>query len=142
MQSKQVHILLVEDDPLDVATITGALHDREGETVIHVAHDAEKALDMLQGNGQPALVPTPQIILLNLKSSEQNSMSFLKELRQDSRLRFCSVFIMTNQSTKEDIQKAYSFNVAGYIIKPIQHDSFLECLATLHSYWNLIELPY
>ncbi len=133
--------MLVVDNPQDVDTTKRAFQAQGIENPIHVAHTGKVALEMLQGKGRPALNPTPQIILLDLDLPEMGGIEFLKALRQDPHLKACSVFVMTRQNTQKDILEAYNLNVAGYIIKPINFDSFLEIVATLNSFWNLIELP-
>ncbi|KAA3438573.1 response regulator [Rufibacter hautae] len=141
MKTNQAHILLVEDDPQDVASTRRAFQAQGVESPMHVASNGKIALDMLQGRGRAALNPVPRIIILDLDLPEMGGLEFLKELRKDEQLRSCSVFVMTGQSTEKDVLEAYNLNVAGYIVKPIQYDSFLEAIATLNSFLNLIELP-
>ncbi|RNI22717.1 response regulator [Rufibacter latericius] len=142
MKTTNAHILLVEDDPEDVASTKRAFHAKGIGNPIHVAPNGKVALDMLQGRNRPALTPTPHIILLDLELPEMGGIEFLKLLRQDPKLKSCSVFVMTGQNSEKNVLEAYDLNVAGYIVKPIKYDSFLEAIATLHSFWNLIELPY
>ncbi|WP_205503268.1 response regulator [Rufibacter psychrotolerans] len=141
MKSKQAHILLVIDNPQDVDKTKRAFQAQGIENPIHVAGNGKVALDLLQGRGRPALQPTPQIILLDLDLPEMGGLDFLKELRQDPHLKACSVFVISSQNRQNDILDAYNLNVAGFIVKPLQYDSFLDTIATLDSFWNLIELP-
>ncbi len=131
----------MEDDPQDVAATKRAFLAQGVESPMHVAANGKIALDMLQGRGTPALHPVPRIIILDLDLPEMGGLEFLKELRKDEKLKSCSVFVMTGQSSEKDVLEAYDLNVAGYIVKPIQYDSFLEAIATLNSFLNLIELP-
>ncbi|ALJ00306.1 response regulator [Rufibacter tibetensis] len=141
MNSKHAHILLVEDDPVDVATTKRAFQAKGVENPIHVAPNGKVALDMLLGRGMTALSPIPQIILLDLNLPEMGGLEFLKELRKNPQLKACSVFVMTGQGSSQDLLEAYDLNVAGYIVKPLQYSSFVEKIGTLQSFWNLIELP-
>lgn len=126
---------------MDVATTKRAFLAQGVENPIHVAQNGKIALDMLLGRGRPALWPIPQIILLSLDLPGTGGLEFLKELRNSPQLKACMVFVMTSQGSESDMTEAYELNVAGYIVKPIQYSSFLETIATLHSFWNLIELP-
>ncbi|MBC3538130.1 response regulator [Rufibacter sp. H-1] len=126
---------------MDVAATKRAFQSQNIESPIHVAANGKVALDMLKGRGMPALHPTPHIILIDLNMPEMGGIEFLKELRKDPELKACSVFVMTGQNSEQNVLEAYNLNVAGYIVKPIQYDSFLEAIATLHSFWKLIELP-
>ena len=126
---------------MDVALTKRAFQAQGVENPIHVASNGKVALDMLLGRGTLALSPVPQIILLDLNLPEMGGLEFLKELRMNPQLKSCSVFVMTGQSSTQDLLQAYDLNVAGYIVKPIQYSSFVQKIATLQSFWNLIELP-
>ncbi len=131
----------MEDDPQDVASTKRAFLSQGIDNPVHVAPSGKVALDMLQGRGRPALDPIPRIILLDLDLPEMSGLDFLTALRKDPLLKACSVFVITGQSTPKDLLQAYDLNVAGYIVKPIQYTSFVDIIATLNSFWNLIELP-
>ncbi|MBA9079461.1 MULTISPECIES: response regulator [Rufibacter] len=142
MKNKQTHILLVEDNPLDVANILRAFKAQGIENPVHVAGTGKDALSMLLGTGNTnALVPTPKIILLDLNLPGMGGLDFLKALRQEESLKACSVFVMTASDTTKDVVEAYDLNVAGYLVKPIQYESLLEMISVLNSFWDLIELP-
>ena len=46
-------------------------------------------------------------------------------------------------TSKEDEDKVDSFNlgVAGYMIKPVDYQKFVEVVKTIDLYWTLSELP-
>ncbi|MFC6999306.1 response regulator [Rufibacter roseus] len=142
MKNKPAHILLVEDDEVDVANIKRAFSTKGLPYTLHVASTGSVALSMLKGNILPLINPLPKIILLDLHLPDMGGLDFLRLLRSDPLLKACNVIVMTTSSTEKDILEAYDLNVAGYIIKPIQHHSLLSIVDTLDSYWNLIELPH
>jgi CheY-like chemotaxis protein len=141
VKNKQTPILLVEDDPLDVANILRAFKVQGIENPVHVAHDGQSALRLLQSPEMDVLTPLPKIILLDLNLPHMGGLELLKEIRKDVKLKACSVFVMTASVAEKDVLDAYNLNVAGYIQKPIQYESFLEMITTLNSFWDLIELP-
>lgn len=142
VKNKQAHILLVEDDPVDIVSIKRAFKAQKIATPLHVATSGTSALNLLRGgNGVLALSPTPKIILLDLKLPGMDGLEFLKELRQDTALCASSVFVMTGSKSMRDVLEAHDLNVAGYILKPISYESVLEMVSILNSFWELIELP-
>ena len=40
-----------------------------------------------------------------------------------------------------DKVKAFNLNVAGYIIKPIDFNNFIETIVKIYKYWAVNELP-
>jgi CheY-like chemotaxis protein len=99
-----------------------------------------KALEMLKAlkdNNQPI----PKIILLDLNMPRMGGIEFLTELRKDEGLKDISVFVMTTSSEETDIVDAYRLNVAGYIVKPLSIETFINAVSTLNNYWTLCEYP-
>jgi DNA-binding NarL/FixJ family response regulator len=70
-----------------------------------------------------------------------NGLEFLQELRSDENLKRISIFVMTTSNEESDIINAYNFNVAGYILKPLSFEKFINSMSTLNSYWKLCERP-
>ncbi|QHL86129.1 response regulator [Nibribacter ruber] len=139
--NKNTPILLVEDDPLDVENIKRAFAAQGIENIVHVARTGNEALALLLSQTAEAQSPTPRIILLDLNLPEMGGLEFLQAIRKNPALRSCSVFVMTSSKDEQDVVMAYDLNVAGYIVKPIRNGSFKEAIATLNSFWELIELP-
>lgn len=48
---------------------------------------------------------------------------------------------MTTSNQDKDRVEAYNLNVAGYLLKPVTFNNFLELMATLNKYWTLCEMP-
>ena len=140
MQDKAVNILLVEDDQVDVINVQRAFKKISINNPLHVANNGLEALNMLRGqNGFGKLNPKPNIILLDLNMPQMNGLEFLKEIRNDDELKSISVFIMTTSNDERDRVEAYKFNVAGYILKPVSFEKFVEAVSVLDNYWKLCE---
>ncbi len=140
MPEKVIHILLVEDDDIDIMNVKRAFKKNNVQNPLMVAEDGLKALEMLKAlkdNNQPV----PKIILLDLNMPRMGGIEFLKELRNDEGLKDMSVFVMTTSSEETDIVDAYRLNVAGYIVKPLSIETFINAVSTLNNYWTLCEYP-
>lgn len=139
MEAKLMHILLVEDDEVDIMNVQRAFKKSAVQNPLHIARNGLDALELLRG---PNKLPTlPKVILLDINMPRMNGLEFLEELRTDEDLRHLSVFVLTTSNEERDKVEAYKHNVAGYIVKPVRFANFLEAVNTLQSYWQLIELP-
>jgi DNA-binding NarL/FixJ family response regulator len=52
-----------------------------------------------------------------------------------------TVIVLTTSDEERDIVEAYKLNVAGYLLKPVTLQSFVETMPTLNNYWTVRELP-
>ena len=142
MKNQTVNILLVEDDDVDAMSVKRAFKKTNISNPLFHAGNGLEALDMLRGsNGVEKIIPKPRIILLDLNMPRMNGIEFLRELRADPELRDISVVVLTTSNEERDKVAAYNLNVAGYILKPVEPERFIEAVGTLNLYWNLIELP-
>ncbi len=142
MEDKLLNILLIEDDSVDVMNVQRAFKKNNITNPLHIAFNGVEALNMLRGtNGKPKLNPMPRIILLDINMPKMNGLEFLRELRHDPELRSISVFVMTTSNDDQDKIEAYSLNVAGYILKPLSFEKFVNAVCILNSYWKLCEQP-
>lgn len=142
MKDQVVSILLVEDDEVDTMNVQRAFRKTNISNPLFHAENGLEALDMLRGSGGvEKLIPKPRIILLDLNMPRMNGIEFLRELRADPELHDISVVVLTTSNEERDKVAAYNLNVAGYILKPVEPEKFIEAIGTLNLYWNLIELP-
>jgi CheY-like chemotaxis protein len=142
IEEKLLNILLVEDDSVDVMNVQRAFVKNNITNPLHIAFNGVEALNMLRGsNGKPKLNPSPRIILLDINMPKMNGLEFLRELRNDEDLKSVSVFVMTTSNDDQDKIEAYNLNVAGYILKPLSFEKFVNAVAVLNSYWKLCEQP-
>ena len=136
-----INFLLVEDDEVDVKNVQRAFKKNNINNPLFVAGNGEEALQLLRGNGKPPIIPPPQVILLDLNMPKMGGLEFLQELRKDPRFKSLSVFVLTTSDEERDKIAAYNFNIAGYILKPIEFGQFLDTIKTLDAYWTLCEFP-
>lgn len=137
-----MNILLVEDDMVDVMNVKRAFKKNNISNPLHVAENGVEALDMLKGqNGKPKITPSPKIILLDLNMPKMGGIEFLREIRADDNFKNISVFVMTTSNEDNDKVEAFKLNVAGYILKPLSMENFVNAVSTLHNYWMLCEYP-
>ena len=138
-----ISILLVEDDQVDVMTVKRAFEENNIANPLHITSNGEEALAYLRNEGgfiDPQRYPKPGIIILDLNMPVMNGIEFLKVVKADDDLRRIPVIILTTSSAEEDRVKCFDLNVAGYIVKPIDFNKFVEAVRLIDLYWTLSEL--
>ena len=72
---------------------------------------------MLRGSEGKQKLPEPYIVLVDINLPRMGGMEFLREIRNDEKLRSSAVFILTTSARDEDKAKAHALNVCGYFLK-------------------------
>jgi CheY-like chemotaxis protein len=140
---KQVNILLVEDDEVDVMNFKRALRKSGLGHPIYEANNGSEALKMLKGDADhPPQVPKHRLlILLDLDMPRMNGTEFLRVLREDPDLKTLPVVVLTTSDADQDLAEAFQLNVAGYIVKSRPFREFVDIISALSRYWALSEMP-
>ena len=133
-----LHILLAEDDEVDVMNVRRAFRKSHITNPLYVAGDGIEALALLRDGRIPR---DRRIVLLDLNMPRMNGIEFLRALRADPELAPTPVVVLTTSNDERDKVEAYELNVAGYLLKPVTFANFCETMAALNKYWTLVELP-
>jgi CheY-like chemotaxis protein len=137
MDSRELHILLVDDDDVDVMNVQRAFEKSRFTNPIHVAGNGIEALEKLRDGS----VGPRRLVLLDLNMPRMNGIELLRELRSDPVLQPTCVVVLTTSDDERDKVEAYKLNVAGYLVKPVTFASFVEAMVALGKYWTLVEMP-
>lgn len=135
---KNVTVLLVEDNEIDVMGVQRAFRQLEFPVPIVVASDGIQAFSLLRDGKS---VPKPYIILLDLNMPRMNGIEFLDELRRDESLGQSIVFVLTTSKDPYDLEKAYRRNIAGYIVKGGRSTGVGHVAKLLDCYVKTCEIP-
>jgi two-component system, response regulator len=130
-------ILLVEDNPDDVALTLRALKKNHILNEISVASDGVEALTFLF-DGDDADHGTPGLILLDLKLPKVDGLEVLRRIRADERTKLIPVVILTSSKLEEDILTSYRNGANAYVRKPVNFAEFAEAIKTLGLFWLLL----
>jgi two-component system, response regulator len=134
-------ILLVEDNPDDVALTLRAFKQHNVQIDVVVARDGLEALDYLFGMGAHAgrdISRMPQLILLDLKMPKIDGMEVLRRVRADDRTCLLPVVILTTSREEQDLIDSYTFGANSYICKPVDFEQFVEAVRQLGLYWLVL----
>lgn len=139
--SRPITVLVVEDDEVDVMAIERGFRKTQIAHELIIARDGLEALALMRGTEFVPRIGKPYIVLLDLNLPRMNGFEFLAAVRNDSELRSTIVFVLTTSKSDEDRARAYSANVAGFVVKSGVGTGFLEMIQMLDQYFHIVELP-
>jgi chemotaxis family two-component system response regulator Rcp1 len=137
-----VEILLVDDNPGDVALTKVALRDAKIMNEVHVANDGAEALAYLKRQGMFRGAARPDLVLLDLKMPKVDGYQVLAEMKADPELRRIPVVVMSSSSAEKDLARAYDAQISAYLIKPSNFDEYFNAIRAVKELWfHVVALP-
>jgi len=133
--SREVSILLVEDDEIDVKALKRAFKK------LRIANPVTVAKDGIEGWATLQNMKRPFLILLDINMPRMNGLELLRMIRHDENFHDSIVFILTTSTDEKDKFEAYNLNVAGYMLKSDMGASFIRAIEMIERYWKVIEFP-
>jgi len=130
-------ILLVEDDQVDVMTVTRALKEIHVTNPLITRENGEEALNYLRDPNNEK----PCIILLDLNMPIMNGIEFLQVVKHDDLLKSMPVVVLTTSEEQQDKVNSFNLSVAGYMAKPVDYRQFVEVMRSINAYWTVSEMP-
>ncbi len=135
---KEVTILLIDDDDVDVMGVNRALNKLKILNPVIRAHDGIEGLAIIR---ETKTLRKPYIVLLDINMPRMDGLEMLSEVRKDPLISNSIVFVLTTSKADEDKTNAYNQHIAGYIVKNQVAEGFVRVMEMLDSYWRLVELP-
>jgi CheY-like chemotaxis protein len=124
-----VDILLVEDNPADIAITRQVLRRNALDGHLTVARDGEEALALLAGPYRPDLV------LLDLNMPRMGGLEVLEAIKGDPGLCPIPVIVLTSSVADQDVERAYAGHANAYIRKPVDLDDLSRIIAAIDQFW-------
>jgi CheY-like chemotaxis protein len=131
-------ILLVEDNPADVAITQRALRELGFPADLIVVRDGQEAVDYLLrqgGHAHDARWRIPDLILLDVNLPRLDGRQVLERIRATPALRVVPVVVLTTSRREEDVREMYAAGANTYVEKPQDFTRFLGVLQTIQRYW-------
>ena len=135
-------ILLVEDNPSDVFLIEEAFKGNPLISKLHVVSDGDKAIAFLHRQGSYAIVPRPDLILLDLDLPGTSGHEVLKKIKDDDSLMQIPVVVLTSSESDDDRLACYNSHANAFITKPADLDELQRMVTVITEFWfTIVKLP-
>lgn len=134
-------ILLIEDSDDDQILMRRAFTRANLANPIYAVSDGDEATAYLSGEGKYAdreAYPLPILILLDLKLPKRSGHELLQWLRAQPGLKRTPVAILTSSKQTIDINRAYDLGANAYLVKPVEFESLVELVHSLHLFWLIL----
>ena len=132
-------ILLVEDDPGDQKLITVSLRNQKLATGVHIMGSGEEAMEFLYQRGKYSHgTSRPDLILLDLNMPGMGEKEFLRQIKEDEKMKKIPVIILTSSDSDDDILDTYNLHASGYVKKPVKLEDFKRVVKEIKEYWFLL----
>lgn len=144
MNSNEVEIVLVEDNPNDAELALRALKTYNLANNLIWLQDGVEAIDFIFAQGQysdRSIENSPKVILLDLKLPKVDGLEVLERVKSDIRTKSIPVVVLTSSSEERDIITSYNLGVNSYILKPVDFDKFINAINEIGLYWLLLNEP-
>jgi len=133
-------ILLVEDNPDDVALTLRALKMNHILNKVIVARDGSEALDFLFGTGDSPPIDAPELILLDINMPKISGLEVLERIRDNERTSLLPVVVLTTSDEDRDRIDSYRLGANSYISKPVEFEEFNKVVKHLGIYWLAVNI--
>lgn len=137
-------IILVEDNPDDAELVIRALRKNGiSNTLVHLK-DGEEALHFLFREGPyegAKLLPSPRLILLDLKMPKVDGLEVLRRVKSHEQLRLIPIVLLSSSKEDKDITESYLLGVNSYVVKPVEFERLSKTVKELGLYWLLLNTP-
>ncbi|MCZ8196964.1 MAG: response regulator [Flavobacterium sp.] len=133
--TKSLNILLIEDDAIEVMKFNRVLKTLDLNHKIIEANNGEEALNILKVKEF-----IPDIVILDLNMPKINGIEFLGILKEDDYLKYIPAIILTTSNNHKDVLECYKIGIAGYVLKPLKYDDYVERIRKILEYWSTNEL--
>jgi two-component system, chemotaxis family, response regulator Rcp1 len=137
LMTRDLEVLLIEDNPGDVRLIQEALRGETKSIKLAVAKDGLEAMDQLR----PARF-IPDLILLDLNLPRRSGHEVLLDIKSAPALKRVPVIVLSSSEAQDDVVKAYEGCANCYIVKPLDFDTFQMTIQQIIRYWqHVVTLP-
>lgn len=144
--SDLLHVLLVEDNDLDVEIVKRVFARSGVAAHLHVVHDGPEAMQFLYRRRYPnprarleAAPQLPDLTLLDLNLPTGSGSDILRQMKADPRISPIPVVMLTGDGSVRMRRESMELGANLYLLKPITNADVMNIVADVRRYWNAIE---
>jgi CheY-like chemotaxis protein len=130
MKIEEIKVMLVEDNPEDVAFTSIILKRNMLDRNLVVAENGMMAIEALDHLAKD-FSKIPNLILLDINLPDISGIDVLTSLKRDIRFAQIPVVMLTGSNVDDDIRRSYDMGASTYLVKPISKDALMLVIENL-----------
>ncbi len=116
MASKQIKILLADDDEDDCLFFKDALKELHSENHLHILTNGDDLLEYLHDHPNSL----PDVIFLDINMPGKNGTECLEKIRENKKFKDIPVVIYSTSGVDKDVDVSFRYGANIYIKKPTE----------------------
>lgn len=138
-EKRKYRILLIEDNPDDIALTQEALCETGFDIALECARDGIEGIAFMRKSREEG-TRLPDIVLLDLNLPRCSGLEFLAQMKEDCALMSVPVIVLTTSRSGDDVRRSFELHANSYIVKPVDMNEFIAQMKTLTEYWFRISV--
>ena len=131
-EENEEHVELIRKNLLRAGVHNKTLNFADGQEILDFLFDTDKGVEGGGNSGE-------YILLLNLDLPKVDGMKVLEKIKQDTQLKKIPVIILTAIDEQQIIDRCHNFGCSTYIVKPTEHQDFIETILKLGGFLSIVE---
>ena len=144
MSNLSTTLVIVDDDPAHSVLIKRSLKRSGLESKMVFLQSGKQVLDYVFGEGEYSSQPRPfsLTLILDINMPGINGIQVLKRLKSSEITGHIPVFMLTTTDDPKEIDECYRHGCNAYVIKPVNHDEFVNRIRELGNFIKVMQIPH
>lgn len=130
-----LELLVVDDNPADVALVCEALAGSRHSTKINSVADGVEALAFLNRRDKYANAVRPDLVILDLNLPKRDGLAVLAAMKAGPDLRRIPVIMFSTSQLNRDVGRSYELGANCYVCKPGNLKEFFGAIKSIEEFW-------
>jgi chemotaxis family two-component system response regulator Rcp1 len=130
-----LELLIVDDNPADVALFTEALAGSKHHSQLSTVGDGVEALAFLYQREKYVNAVRPDLVILDLNLPKRDGLAVLAAMKAGPELRRIPVVIFSTSELRKDIVRSYEMGANCYVRKPGNLNDFFSAVKAIEEFW-------
>jgi len=128
-------ILIVDDNPADVALVSEALAGSKHRRQITSVADGVEAMAYLNRRDKFANAIRPDLVILDLNLPKRDGLAVLAAMKAGPELRRIPVVIFSTSQLRKDVVRSFEMGANCYVNKPGNLTEFFSAVNSIEEFW-------
>ncbi len=140
--TKEVVILIADDDLGHVRLIEKNLHRAGHHNAIERVENAQDILDLLFCRGaRQRAKEACYLLLLDIRMPKVDGVQVLRQIKADAELKKIPVIMLTTTDDPREVENCHALGCSNYVVKPVDYEKFAEAIKQFGLFIALVQVP-